>query len=603
MPDDDAVVPELDAAQLRVAQAPSDERLVVIAGAGQGKTEVVTGRLRTLIERDQLSASAELLVLSFSRAAVHAVRTRLSEREMAEVNVRTFDSFASELLIEADQEPASGFEARIRQATTLLADDDTIAEPIEGLQHVIVDEVQDLIGDRADFVMEILRHLPRDAGFTVLGDPLQGIYDFVLEASAGKTQSGDFLDHIVTDLGATTVTLEKNYRARGNDCLRAAGLGARLREASDAIDAQSQLDVFRGTLPRIDPGDWDFLRHVVGCSAVLCRTNADVLRISRQLVDHDIRHAVRRPAQSFGAARWLAPVLGGLNGPIVPRSEVETQLAQVLASEEAEDAWYLLKSVEGRGRSSEQIDLERIRRRVMAGSIPLTLTQDDASDIIVSTIHRAKGLEFDNVYIVEPANYYAPDGDPWTQIRLEYVALTRARDTITLVKALRTRSAVAEFGWLPGRLQERVGRQGSTRAGSIEIGSSDSYAARPAAMDGCDAVEIQHALGTAAVGCGVDAELDLEHSTRERPIYALTVDGTPIGRTTDDFGQAFATAFNIRGGQWPAELADMVLVSVETTAGDPRAVENEGIGPGGFWLVPRVAGLARPLWDVMEKVG
>ena len=87
----DAVAFELDESQRAVAEAPADARLLVIAGAGQGKTEVVASRIEYLVEDEGLSASTEIMALSFSRAAVHAVRTRLDVRDIARTDVRTFD--------------------------------------------------------------------------------------------------------------------------------------------------------------------------------------------------------------------------------------------------------------------------------------------------------------------------------------------------------------------------------------------------------------------------------------------------------------------------------------------------------------------------------
>ena len=95
MPTDEV---DLNHEQLAVVEAAVDARLLVVAGAGQGKTEVVASRIDYLVKSEDLSASREVLVLSFSRAAVTAVRTRLHDRDVPAANVRTFDSFAGQLL-------------------------------------------------------------------------------------------------------------------------------------------------------------------------------------------------------------------------------------------------------------------------------------------------------------------------------------------------------------------------------------------------------------------------------------------------------------------------------------------------------------------------
>ncbi|WP_418606619.1 AAA family ATPase [Georgenia sp. SUBG003] len=80
------------------------------------------------------------------------------------------------------------FDARIRRALSELRDG---SEPrILDVAHLIVDEVQDIVGERADLVIEALRKLDDDAGFTLLGDPMQAIYDFQLGAKGGGHGAG-----------------------------------------------------------------------------------------------------------------------------------------------------------------------------------------------------------------------------------------------------------------------------------------------------------------------------------------------------------------------------------------------------------------------------
>lgn len=595
---------DLDEKQRFVVDAAADARYLVIAGAGRGKTEVVESRLAGLIERDGLSASTEILVLSFSRAAVHAVRDRVAEADTAEVIIRTFDSFASQLLFDADIEPTGSYDARIRIATALLRRSDVEIAVVEDLRHVVIDEVQDLVGDRAEFVSAVLDRLHEETGITALGDPLQGIYDFVLDESVSTTSFDEFYERLTESYGLMRTELTQNYRARGENCHRVDELAAYLRGLDDAKTANEVVRSFEVSLPHRDSvADWTFLDSFVGQSAVLCHTNAEVLRVSRALADQGIRHSVRRPAQNVGAARWIGVGLNDVAGPLAAQSDVESALARKLALREAdvEDAWFLLKAAEGRSRGRHQLDFGSLRNRIRCGGVPLTLVENDISEVIVSTTHRAKGLEFDNVFILD-TGYQHPNEDPWHRVRRHYVALSRARDHIEIVRPVREWPQIREYRWLPGRLQERNGRRPHTWPRAIEFTNDDVYVSRPADAGGRSASEIQRVLESAVTGTPVAGELDVERSGVDAPIYSLTLDGEPIGRTTEEFGLAFRRLFNLKSGVWPAEVADLLLVSVETTAGDPRLTEHAGIGAGGFWLVPRVVGLARPLWDVMEEI-
>ncbi|WP_309241230.1 UvrD-helicase domain-containing protein [Nocardia sp. BSTN01] len=599
---------ELDDAQREVVESPGDRRLLVIAGAGQGKTEVVAARIGHLVEEEYLSASTEILVLSFSRAAVTAVRTRLDLREVAAANVRTFDSFAGQILIGADVEPAGNFEARIRQATKILEKAEETPFEVEDLRHVVIDEVQDLVGDRADFVLAILRRLDPDAGLTVLGDPLQGIYDFQLAESQSKTSSSDVFAALKDEFGTATLSLGRNYRARGKQPKKVVELGDRLRGLTDAHEAQRVLDEFVEDLPLFeDIEEWaDMLRFKGVRTAVLCTTNGEVLRVSKYLNNNGIAHAVRRRAQDFGAARWIAQALGPLDGPDVRRSEAEEALEQVLGKEIGEDAWYLLKSAENSRRSTgDALNISRIRNLVTSGTVPLTLTEPDLSNVIVSTVHRAKGLEFDRVFIVD-RSYERDDEDAWASVRAQYVALSRAREKIFLCELPRTYAVYKEMHWLPGRLLERVPNRNpkTKRTRAVEFQYTDVAVDFPAYVEGFDAMTVQETLGADdLVGARVLASLDTEQSTSELPSYLLTTeDGRSVGRTSDSFNEAFVKAFGLRGGSWPAILSGMSLVSVETVGGDPRKSRDADVGSCGLWLAPRIVGLAQPDWSIMEEI-
>ncbi|WP_370181638.1 UvrD-helicase domain-containing protein [Rhodococcus wratislaviensis] len=597
---------ELNDKQRAVVEAPIDDRLVVIAGAGQGKTEVVAARIGFLVEEEQLSASTEILVLSFSRAAVSAVRTRLELREVAAANVRTFDSFAGQILLNADIEPVGSFEARIRQATKVLEDSDETSFDVESLRHVVMDEVQDLVGDRADFVLALLRRLDSDVGVTALGDPLQGIYDFQLGDSKSKTSSQRVFEALGSEFGATTVGLGENYRARGADPQKVVELGNQLRGMSDASEAKDALDEFESNLLSLGEIDeWADMLSVDGVTtAVLCATNGEVLRVSKYLNENGMRHAVRRQAQDFGAAKWVAQALGSLDGTVVRRSEVEEALEQLLGRERGDDAWYLLKAAEGNARQIDALNVARIRALVKSGTVPLTLTEPDSSNVIVSTVHRAKGLEFDRVFLVDRTYGWA-DEDPWAVVRARYVALSRARDTIFRCDLPKTYAMYQDMHWLPGRILERVNKWKSTkkRTKAVEFQCRDVEVEVPVTI-GNDAHIVQSNLyAPDLVGVPVEANLDVEQSTEDLPSYVLsTEDGRVVGRTSQGFNESFVKAFSMRGGSWPATLSGLSLVSVETVAGDPRRSRELDISFSGLWLAPRVIGLAQPDWSNMEEI-
>src|SRR5688572_20307059 len=90
----DVVETVLDIDQEAVARVPCRRRQIVLAGPGSGKTQVVAALLHHLTEEEGLSATDEVLVISFSRAAVAAVRRRTATSGSPRVTIRTLDALA-----------------------------------------------------------------------------------------------------------------------------------------------------------------------------------------------------------------------------------------------------------------------------------------------------------------------------------------------------------------------------------------------------------------------------------------------------------------------------------------------------------------------------
>ena len=66
----------------------------------------------------------------------------------------------------------------------------------------------------------------------------------------------------------------------------------------------------------------------------------------------------------------------------------------------------------------------------------IEVSKKDVSDpeiVRFSTMHRAKGLEFDQVVVLVPASYLADPVDTVNERKLLYVAITRAKRAAALV--------------------------------------------------------------------------------------------------------------------------------------------------------------------------
>lgn len=85
-------------------------------------------------------------------------------------------------------------------------------------------------------------------------------------------------------------------------------------------------------------------------------------------------------------------------------------------------------------------DAVAVQGALKAGKLPTTLLGPDERDnpdsrsVRVSTMHRAKGLEFDEVVLLSPRDCRGLKARPDDLQRLQYVAMTRARKVVTLVR-------------------------------------------------------------------------------------------------------------------------------------------------------------------------
>ena len=111
-----------------------------------------------------------------------------------------------------------------------------------------------------------------------------------------------------------------------------------------------------------------------------------------------------------------------------------------------DDAWALVKRLDPAG-SRDSVDMTKVQERIRLGDIPAEFGSAPDAPIVVSTIHRAKGLEFDRVVLFEPGEPLAEDRDDLPErTRQLYVALTRAR---------------RQYGYLSRRAREYANRQGN----------------------------------------------------------------------------------------------------------------------------------------------
>ena len=79
------------------------KKILCVAGAGSGKTSVLTKRIEFLIRKEGVDQS-KILAVTFTRKAKNEMEKRLNELDIFGVNVHTFNSFCERILRENERE-------------------------------------------------------------------------------------------------------------------------------------------------------------------------------------------------------------------------------------------------------------------------------------------------------------------------------------------------------------------------------------------------------------------------------------------------------------------------------------------------------------------
>ncbi|MGW5419378.1 UvrD-helicase domain-containing protein [Streptomyces sp. NPDC003943] len=614
--------PPLTDEQRAVVEQPWDARVLVTAGAGAGKTHTLVRRLDALCgheDPEEALEAAEILVLTFSRAAARELRERIARHgdRARRVRAQTFDSWAYGLLTQAHPDGdwgTVGFEARILAAAQAIEKGALETGDAIPPAHVVIDEVQDLLGSRRELVETLLDRYQGSCGFTVVGDAAQTVYGFQIDDLAERTdETGRFFDWLrgsyLDDL--VELHLTRNFRAVTPEAGAALAQGPRLQQIPDPEQAARLYEELRDLLLEpanglgelTDPLPLDGLRRLPDTCAILTRDNRQALAVSELLHEHGIPHHLRRPLEQHPVPYWVAELLRRTEANALTEERFRGLLEEIPLPYEANATtlWTVLRRV-ARGTGRNVLDLERLRRSVADGRFPDDAADPETARIVVSTVHRAKGLEFDRVILLTPPTVaelrklHKDELDLPAEARALYVAMTRARQDLYHVRSPE----------LP--VLRRAGGRRNGRRYVAGWRSYDRYGIVAEAGDVCRDHPPGHATDAAAtqayllerVGPGQEVVLrkrhDLPMGEHQSPPYALVHEGKEIGEASERFREELFQVQKVNRTWepwWPDEIHGIRVDVLETVTGSTAAGANAGLGDRGVWIAPRITGIGR----------
>ena len=479
-------------AQERIVTAPRDHNMLVLAGPGSGKTRVVVHRAAYLLTVEQIRPS-HILMVCFNRSAAHELRTRLRALVGGYahgVAVHTYHSLALRLTGRSlAAERANGltpnahidFDAIIRDANRLLAgdspvvghDDDTLRDRLlAGYEYVLVDEYQDINNDQYTMLAHIARKAGSDAdthaAILAVGDDDQSIYEW-------RGANTEFLRQFKNTFAAQRHYLVENYRSTQHIITVSNRL---IAYNTDRIKGGHPIRVNTARTANPAGGIWEQLDTYTRGNALLldmatsrdeaARIGAQIERIKRLRPEHDwndfavlarghdqantiraflehkgipIRRVVPNGVPWLGRIREFRLLIEHLQHTAtteIPLPRLRDRLPTISG---CRSAWTM---------TADRV-LASLQHQLGAEPCPikdildvLHHAMDDTRrgriigvGVLVSTVHSAKGLEFPHV-IVAGGGWSHPGrtntaAKQEAQRRVYYVAMTRARDTLTLM--------------------------------------------------------------------------------------------------------------------------------------------------------------------------
>ena len=290
-------------------------------------------------------------------------------------------------------------------------------------KHVLVDEAQDLGAAQLALAMDA-----RAQGGRMLfcGDPHQSIYGWIGADPAAY-------EHIKTATRAVELPLSICYRCPSSHIAMA-------RTLVPSIEARDDAPVGGITLGH----DRQLLDHVRAGDLVICRKTAPLVAWCITLLAHKI------PAQVRG--REIGQELTALARKLARRVPWHRMPAAILDYEEHEVAQLLRDDVDVEHIVAVQDRCAALMvcfRSFEARSIEALCAEidqlfaDGEDWVSLSTIHRAKGLEAERVFVLEanllPLQWKHQRSEQREQeLNLLYVALTRAKQDLFLLTAPET---------------------------------------------------------------------------------------------------------------------------------------------------------------------
>lgn len=421
----------LSGKQMEIISDKDSRCIVVAAGPGSGKTRVLVHKLASLLLLEDVKHE-QLLMLTFSRAAAIEFKQRLLEligNAAHFVEIKTFHSYCFDLLGRVGN--LDDAKDVVMRAAQMIENGDV--EPNRIAKTVLViDEAQDM-GEGEHALVHALMASNEEMRVIAVGDDDQNIFGF-------RGSDSRHFTRLLNEPGARLFEMTENYRSSRHviDFANAfvSGIGGRMKH--NPIIPMNRKDGFvsisrHASHTMYRPLVEELLAHRgEGSTCVLTQTNEEAAIVVALLRKHGLNSRLVQSMDGFRFCNmaevrmFLKQINSGTRTPVIPE-EVWERARQTTFERYADSAslHYLQKCLvmfEQTNKAKYHTDFKEF---VFESSVE-DFCDLSGADVVVSTIHKAKGREFDDVYMLIAKPQRTTD----ETLRCYYVGATRAKERL-----------------------------------------------------------------------------------------------------------------------------------------------------------------------------
>lgn len=464
---------ELSEIQSQIIDDKDHQVIVVAAGPGSGKTRTLVHKLASLLLLEDVKQE-QLLMLTFSRAAATEFKKRLIKlvgSAGAFVDVKTFHSFCFDLLGKKGKLEDS--ENVVREATALVNSGEVESSKISRTA-LVIDEAQDMDKDEYELVRAILDYNDK-IRLIAVGDDDQNIYEFRKtdseqsdKARIYRESSSNYLKLLLDGPDAFKYEMVKNYRSKPNIVSFANQFVTTIhnRMKSTPIQSvQSEGGIVNITRHFGDNMEEAVVNHLIETRGnskccILTNSNEEALQILTLLLKKNIRAKLIQSLDGDLKLCDLAEIRHFIrylkidsNNPVISHEVWEnakerlfeeyktskcinncknliqdfeiTSLKRYAFNSNSEESNPDFRETELNEDSNFEIYYSDFQEFIENSKYE-DFYDDDGDVVYVSTIHKAKGREFDIVYMMLKGNHAFSEEEK----RTIYVGLTRAKNAL-----------------------------------------------------------------------------------------------------------------------------------------------------------------------------